>query len=61
MDSNCVIWSGKLYKKVGKKRKITYKMKEKYFLETIKEDEECNATYSNNNIVRYFNLTIRII
>ena len=62
MDTNCVIWSGKLYEKVGKKRKITYKIRKKYFLETRKETEECNATYSSNNTVRYLNLTfVRII
>lgn len=62
MDTNCVIWSGKLYEKVERKRKITYKMRNKYFLETKKETKECNATYSSNNIVRYLNLMfVRII
>lgn len=62
MDTNCVIWSGKLYEKVGKKRKITYKIRKKYFFETRKETKEYKATYSNNKIVRYLDLTfVRII
>ena len=46
MDTNCVIWSGKLYEKVGKKRKITYKIRKKYFLETRKETEEWQSNVS---------------